>query len=42
VERGNHAQLMHLDGFYAALWNRQAHRSSQTSEGQDSNRSPSL
>jgi len=28
VERGNHVELMHLGGFYAALWNRQAHQSS--------------
>ena len=28
VERGNHVELMHLGGFYAALWTRQAHQSS--------------
>jgi subfamily B ATP-binding cassette protein MsbA len=40
VERGNHAELMRLGGFYAALWNRQACQSSQTSEGQGWNRFP--
>jgi subfamily B ATP-binding cassette protein MsbA len=42
VERGNHAEFMLLDGVYAALWKRQAHQSSQTSEVQVSNSSPSL
>jgi len=42
VERGNHTELMQLGGFYAALWNRQAYQSSQTSEAQGSSRSPSL